>query len=308
MRPIAFSINFDSFNHNFGFPKNFKDPTFFKIFDRFLAYSSKYNFKYSIYVIGRDLENPEICARVRQWARDGHEIGNHSYSHIQNLGVQDYGKIEYEILKSHELICICSGREPRGFICPAWATSKKVFKVLVENKYLYDLSVFPSLLLYPAVAKNALNHLRQPREALNILRRGYLYPLTAPLTPYFSDENGNKTSFDNQRKIIEMPLPTLSRFRGSIWHIIWFIFSRSFCERQLARYLASYDYFYYLMHPADLANENDIGKRKSTMQRMNVSLSKKRLYMDMVFEQIIESGRPIVTLNKLALSFLRESS
>lgn len=308
MRPIAFSINFDSFNHNFGFPKNFKDPTFFKIFDRFLAYSSKYNFKYSIYVIGKDLENPEINARVREWARQGHETANHSYSHIQNLGVQDFHKIEYEILKSHELIYDCSGREPRGFICPAWAVSKKVFKVLVDNKYLYDTSIFPSFLLYPAVVKNALNHLRRPKEAINILARNYSYPLISPISPYFIDENGQKASFDNQRKIIEMPLPTLSRFRGSIWHIIWFIFSRRFCKRELAKYLASYDYFYYLMHPADLANENDIKKRKSTMLRMNVSLAKKRLYMDMVFEQIIKSGRPIVTLNKLALSFLRDSS
>ena len=59
--PIAIDINFDSLNENLGFPKGFKDPSFFKVFDRFLELSNKYNFKYSLYFIGKDLENPEIA-------------------------------------------------------------------------------------------------------------------------------------------------------------------------------------------------------------------------------------------------------
>ena len=41
----------------------------------------------------------------------GHEIGNHSYHHFQNLGSLPRRTIEYEILKSHELItAACGGK------------------------------------------------------------------------------------------------------------------------------------------------------------------------------------------------------
>ena len=77
--PIAIDINFDSLNENLGFPSAFKDPSFFEVFDNFLYFSDKYNFKYSIYIIGKDLENPELKARVKDWSQAGHEIGNHIY-------------------------------------------------------------------------------------------------------------------------------------------------------------------------------------------------------------------------------------
>lgn len=306
-KPLAFSINFDSFNYNFDFPKNYKDQTFLSIFDRFLNFSTRFKFKYSIYIIGRDLENPEITARVKEWSQAGHEIGNHSYSHIQNLGAHSYSKIEYEILKSHEIILKCTSKEPRGFIAPGWAASKKIAKILIKNNYLYDTSIFPSLLLYPGIVKNAINHFSRPKEIMNIIRReDYLYPLLKPLHPYFADENYSMTTINNKKKLVVLPLPTLSRIRGSMWHTLWFIFGEQYCKKELKKYLDNYEYFYYLMHPADLADHRDIGGRKTTMERMNVDLREKMGYMQTVFGLIANSKRPIVTLEELALNFLKE--
>lgn len=308
-KPLAFNINFDSFNYNFGSPPNYKDQSFFRVIDRFFDFSSRYNFKYSIYIIGRDLENPEIAARVKQWSLNGHEIGNHSYSHLQNLGTHSYSKVEYEILKSHELIVKCTSKEPRGFIAPAWATSKKIARVLIKNNYLYDTSIFPSFLIYPGIIKNAINHFSRPKEIMNIIRReDYLYPLTKPLHPYFADENYNVTTEVNEKKLVVLPLPTLSRIRGSMWHTLWFIFGEQYCKKELKKYLDNYEYFYYLMHPADLADQQDIDSRKTTMERINVSLREKMGYMQTVFSLITNSKRPVVTLEELALNFLKEKN
>lgn len=160
--PIAIDINFDSLNENLGFPKGFRDPSFFEVFDNFLLFSNKYNFKYSIYIIGKDLENPEISARVKDWHQAGHEIGNHSYTHHLNLGGLKKEQLRNEILRCHEAILNCTGEEPKGMICPAWATSAKVVDILIENHYLYDSSVFPSFIIYPSFIKNAFNHLSRP--------------------------------------------------------------------------------------------------------------------------------------------------
>ena len=99
-----------------GFPKKFNDPSYFKGFDRVIKIINKYNIKISIYVIGKDLENKEIFARVRDWSSAGHEIGNHSWSHYHNLGsleineisVKDYERVVHVTNKTTNLDCIIS--------------------------------------------------------------------------------------------------------------------------------------------------------------------------------------------------------
>ncbi|MBO05786.1 MAG: hypothetical protein CMI58_01880, partial [Parcubacteria group bacterium] len=95
--PIAFNINFDSLAENYGFPKDFSDPSFLGVCDRIMNLAQRYDVKLSLYVIGRDLENPEAFARVRELAQEGHEVGNHSWSHPLNLGALTSESIDEEI-------------------------------------------------------------------------------------------------------------------------------------------------------------------------------------------------------------------
>ena len=155
--PIAININFDSLNQAYGFPEGFRDPSFFEGMDRFLEIANHYQAPLSIFVIGRDLQNPEIYARVRDWSNAGHEIGNHSWAHPVNLGRLAPEKIHDEVFRTHELITNCTGKEPTGFIAPAWSTSKTLVNTLIDLGYLYDTSLFPSMILYPAIIMNALH-------------------------------------------------------------------------------------------------------------------------------------------------------
>lgn len=302
--PIAININFDSLNENLGFPKNYRDPSFFEIFDRFLEFSNEYNFKYSIYIIGKDLENPEINARVKEWSQAGHEIGNHSYSHRLNIGALSEQALHDEILKSHDLISNCTGIEPKGFICPGWATSKKVVSELIKLNYLYDTSLFPSYLMIPAVLKNALNHIKRPDKFLEIIsRKDILYAFTKPLTPFFADENFSKTTVENPNKLTILPLPALNRSLA-LWHTLFFIFGEAKTKNKISKFLENYENFYYLLHPADLIDTKDLEKnRLYTIERINISLSEKKKVMREAFELFKQSERPIVTMQELALNF-----
>jgi peptidoglycan/xylan/chitin deacetylase (PgdA/CDA1 family) len=306
--PIAININFDSLNENLGFPQGFRDPSYFEVFDSFMEFSTKYNFKYSIYMIGRDLENPEISARVRDWSQMGHEIGNHSYTHHLNIGGLKKEKLEHEIMKSHELIGKTTGKAPRGFICPGWSTSKKVIEILIENNYLYDTSLFPSLIMYPSVLKNAFNHIGHKKKFKEIVsRRDYLFPLYKPLTPFYADKNFKTVNASAKEKILIMPLPTISRFSFSMWHTLIFIFGVEKSKKRLSNYLNHYKYFYYLMHPADLMDIAVVKDTKHTIERMEVSYDVKANYVTEAFELIKQSKRPIVTMEQLALNFIAES-
>ncbi len=273
-----------------------------------MLFSEKYNFKYSIYIIGRDLENPEIAARVKDWHQMGHEIGNHSYSHHMSVGGLKPKELEYEIMKAHELIDTTTGQVPRGFICPGWSTSKKVVEILINNKYLYDASLFPSFIMYPSILKNAFNHLGRPDKLKEILsRRDYLFPLYKPLTPFFADKNFNAVPATSKENILVMPLPTLSRMSFAMWHTLIFVFGIEKSKKRLQNYLDKYPYFYYLMHPADLMGSDSVKDAKHTIERMEVDYKTKEAYATEAFELIKQSKRPIVTMEQLALHFIEES-
>lgn len=307
--PISININFDSLNENLGFPINYKDPSFYKGFDRFLNFSEKYNFKYSIYIIGKDLENEYLRCKVNEWSLMGHEIGNHSYTHKMNIGALNKNEIEFEILKAHELILNATGKEPKGFICPGWSTSNNIINTLIDNNYLYDTSIFPSPLIYPAVIKNALNHLKRKDKLIEIInRKDYLFPLTKPNEPFFSSRNYVRTNFENS-KIVVHPLPTLNKFTTSFWHTILFVFNKEKGLKNLEKYLKNYKYYYHLMHPADLLDTKDIDIDKAhSIERMNVGLDDKLAVFESVFERINDSKRKIITMEDLTLNYIENNA
>lgn len=307
---IAININFDSLSEAFNFPKGFRDPSYFEAFDRIAGLANHYNIKFSIYVIGKDLENPEVYTRVRDWSNSGHEIGNHTWSHPMNLGALRKEEVRHEIIRAHELITKCTGREPKGFISPAWSTSSNVASTLIELKYTYDTSIFPSIMLFPIVLKMAFNHLSNQHKIKTILnRRDWLYPFTKPITPYIADANYKYMSDKNRESILVLPLPTLSRFTFPYWHTIGFLFGWDYAERQLKKNIIKNNYFYYLMHPADFVGHEDIQSNCiHSLERMNVGVSKKINAINKIFD-IIGSYSPVfLTVEQIANKIVEDKN
>jgi peptidoglycan-N-acetylglucosamine deacetylase len=301
--PIAININFDSLNQAYAFPIGFRDPSFFEGMDRFLNIANRFQAPLSIFVIGRDLENPEIYARVREWSSAGHEIGNHSWSHPVNLGRLSPEMIRDEITRTHDLISHCTGKEPTGFIAPAWSTSKALVNTLIDLNYLYDTSVFPSFLLYPAMIANAFHFLGQPTEVQNILSRAdWSGPILRPTQPFLAGRDFQVLeSEEREESILILPLPTTHRFMPCIWHSVGFMLGWNLIQKQLKKLLNDHRGFYYLLHPADfLGPEDQDKKHKHSLYRMSIPLHRKMNYLEKIFTQLTESGRPIVTMQDLA--------
>ena len=63
-----------------------------------------------------------------------------------------------EVDRCHEAITNLTGIEPTGFVAPVWNSSDRLLEYLIERRYTYDNSVFPSLFLYPMIAKIFWNH------------------------------------------------------------------------------------------------------------------------------------------------------
>tara|TARA_Y100000589_G_scaffold304646_1_gene317962 strand:- start:1098 stop:2099 length:1002 start_codon:yes stop_codon:yes gene_type:complete len=304
--PLAFNINFDSFNEALGYPSNFRDPSFFEVFDRVEDLANRYEMPLSIYVIGRDLENPEVADRVRDWASAGHEIGNHSWSHHMNLGALPAEKIRDEVLRAHELISSVTGEEPSGFIAPAWSTSQSLLSILIENGYHYDTSLFPSLTIYPIVARIALNHLKKPSRFFRVLsRRDWSFSLTRPNQPFWSSASYKPTRLDKSG-IMVLPLPCRSLFEFPFWHTLNFIFGTGSTEKKLKKHLGAKG-FYYLTHPADFCDTSDFSdlNDETCLERVNVPIKEKMVLLERVFELLENTGRPFSTMKNLAAELKR---
>ncbi|MGN7612965.1 polysaccharide deacetylase family protein [Magnetococcales bacterium HHB-1] len=300
--PIAISLNFDSLNEAFGFPKGYRDPSFFEGFDRLADIASRYQIPLSIYIIGRDLENPENAARVRAWSEAGHEIGNHTWSHHFNLASLSKQEQIDEVRRCHDKISHCIGQEPKGFIAPAWSSSKQVIEELIRLGYIYDTSPFPSILLYPMVAKIFLNHLNQPLKAVRLLfRRDWLDPLIRPTTPYFINHKMKPSKQVLDNGLLVMPLPTQSRFHPCIWHTLGFISNWRRIEQALETLIDTHPGLYYLIHPADFLAQEDVDTTYThSLARMATPLQEKLARLETIFSLLAASQRPKTTMRKLA--------
>lgn len=304
----CFNIHFDSLaSSGLTSSGNFPDPSFFNIADRFFELSTRYGFKYTISIIGRDLENPETARRVKAWSDAGHEIANHSYNHRENLGCLDYNELEMEVMKSHEIIAKVCGKEPKGFVAPGWATSTNLVTLLLKHDYLYDTSVFPSYFMWLLLARIYWNCKNSDRKNTLLQRSDWTANLFAGRKPYFSD--GKSLVKKETGGLLIIPLPATPILRIPCWHSMAFLLPKIVFNSVLASCL-SQKYFYYVLHPADMLDKNDIPVNAGNTEyiyRLDVPLAEKTRMFNKSIEQILGHSSSIATLEQIAKEIIKES-
>ena len=301
MKYAAININFDSLGEIYGFPAGYHDPSFFEVADRFFAIADKYAFKYSIYVVGKDLEKAENRQAVKRWHERGHEIGSHSWSHRGDLGALAPEVIGHEVGRAHELISETIGEPVKGFIAPGWSTSRRLLETLLDLGYEYDTSSFPSWIMYPALAKLTINFIRDRRLTRVWNRKDFALWLCGPRHPYLTSGGMfGRGRANGKRSLVVLPMPT-NRLRVACWHTMGFMIGWDYQRALLRDCLKSVDAFYYLAHPADLLGVQDLDtSRVARFERMGTSLDEKIARFDACIRQILDSGRTIVPLSEIA--------
>lgn len=302
------NINFDSLGWALGLSgPAFRDPTFFGIADRFFALSEKYRFKYTIFIIGKDLENPEVASRVRDWHQQGHEIANHSYTHHANLGSLPLEAIRTEVRKSHDLIGKTCSSEPVGFLAPAWSTSRNLDGVLIENNYLYDTSLFPSYFMWLAVAKLWWNFRNDSRQKIMIQRQDWWDNVFGNTRPFRVKTRGDRSP---NSRLVMVPLPVVPFMRVPCWHTLSFVVPQGIFDWLLAQSLKQRD-FYYVMHPADLLDTQDVDSVQpggnSCFERMELCRAEKLSKIERSLALIHQKSERLVPLRVMVEEMLLES-
>jgi len=313
MKKVALNVNFDSLYFPLSIDrKRNLDPTFFKVADRFFRMSEKYDFKFSIYVIGRDLENEKVADQVKKWHEAGHEIGNHSWTHHGNLGATEPQKQKDEIMKTHERITQVIGEEPKGYISPTWSMSPTSIQTLLDLGYIYDTSAFPSPIMLAAIAKLKFNSRTDQKFDANFMSRNDKRVLLyGTRKPYLI--RPEKLHKPNSEGLLMLPVPTVTPLRLPVWHTMAFMWPLKFHLWALKQVMKK-DGFYFIMHPADIANyEEDFDPEivkeykdeLAVFERMSDSLEKKMYLFESVIKTMSANAK-LTTVREVAEDILKE--
>lgn len=296
------SLHLDSLGEAFGYPEGFRDPAYHQVLDRFQALCDRHGIRGSVFVIGKDLQDEANRARLRWLAAQGHEIANHSWSHYINLGALPDEEIRFEVRSSHLRIADCVGREPKGFVAPAWSYSDALMRVLISCRYEYDSSLFPTPLLYGFLFKNALNHLNQPAKLRRVLdRKDWLEGVGGRRDPFLVKHGSNE--------LVMLPMPVTPGPLGvAVWQTTGFVFGWRKHFQLMEQSLEARSHFNYVIHPADLLGEEDVPKGYThSLERLSGSWQEKMDRMSECLALLVRGARRTVTLREMAAAVRHET-
>lgn len=93
----------------------------------------KYNAKATFFCIGKQIEkHPDIFRRIHA---EGHQIGNHSYSHSNSFGFFSSEKVKEELQKTDLLIQEITGEKNYYFRPPFGVTNPHITKAIKQTKH-----------------------------------------------------------------------------------------------------------------------------------------------------------------------------
>lgn len=171
----------------------------------------------TFFVVGKDAELEKNHGALRSITEAGHEIANHSYMHEPWLHLYTDEELLSDFDQSESAIYQATGVQPRGFRGPGFSTSASVRELLIQRGYVYDASLFPTVIGALARTYFFMTSKLPPEEKQ---RRAKLYGSLrdglSPLVPY-----------QIQPGLLELPVTTMPLFRTPI-HLSYLLFLAQF--------------------------------------------------------------------------------
>lgn len=171
-------------------------------FSRFLQ---PYGIKATLFMVGNDFLHAKNHACIKAAAEEGHEIANHTMSHVQGFRFLSLEEKEAEIAGMEKVCEQVIGKRPVGFRAPGWNISDDTLPILKKRGYLYDSSVFPTSLM--PLMKLLHWYSMRSRSGGDRTTMGLFKYMMAPTVPY----NTNYESFAKKGKeaLVEFPVTVL---------------------------------------------------------------------------------------------------
>jgi hypothetical protein len=187
MKLAAVSIDLDEIHHYFAIhglaaPGQAAHAVYDRAVPRASDWAVALGVPLTFFVVGRDLERPENAETAGALVGRGHELANHSLSHLYDLTRRDRREMEREVAGGIQALVRATGTRPSGFRAPGYLVNDELVQVLTSLGVGYDSSVFPSPAYYAAKAAKLLAMRVRGRSSHSV--RGSAKVLLAPCRPY----------------------------------------------------------------------------------------------------------------------------
>ncbi|MGE0786880.1 MAG: polysaccharide deacetylase family protein [Sandaracinaceae bacterium] len=248
----------------------------------------------TFFAIGSDLDPINVPA-ARRLAEAGHEVANHSLSHLYDLTRRSRDEIAREIDGGARAIGRATGRRPVGFRAPGYTITDDVFDVLAEQGALYDSSVFPCPAYYAAKASAISAIGLRGRRSQSILDDPRV--LTAPADPY----RVGRPYWRRGRGLLELPIAVSPGLR--LPYIGTFVVAGGEAgARALTRATIGRRFVNLELHGIDLADahDDDLGFLAPHQPDLRVDGATKERGLRTAIRMLRDAGYRFVTLAEAA--------
>lgn len=177
-------------------------PDFEVGLENFCRFLEPYGIQSTLFMVGQDFKPSRNHGIIRNIVSQGHEIANHTYTHPQGFRLLTIAQQEAEIAKMEKACQELTGQRPIGFRSPGWNISDDTLKILKKRRYLYDSSVFPTIL--SPVLKLLHWYNMQGASTTDRTTLGHWRYMTAPTRPFHTSEQTLSKPGDGG--IIEFPI------------------------------------------------------------------------------------------------------
>ena len=165
---IGWNYHFRSFNAKTKVKKNYVAITFDdgpnpEYTPMVLDLLAKYNCKATFFCIAKHIEaNPELFQRI---IKNGHTIGNHTYSHSNSYGLLSTSKVKADLRRANQVIKDKTGLEPLLFRPAFGVTNPRIKKAIRTigmqsigwNKRSFDTTNLDEKRILARITKNLKN-------------------------------------------------------------------------------------------------------------------------------------------------------
>ncbi len=186
MKLACVSVDLDEVHHYFALHGLAAGEQAHLVYDsavpRSLDWARSLDVPLTFFAVGCDLERVENAAALRDAAKLGHELGNHTWSHQYDLTRRPRAEIEREVTAGADAIERATGERPSGFRAPGYTMTDELFDVLSAAGVSYDSSVFPCPPYYAAKGVLMLASRFGGRKSSAIVAAPHV--LRAPRRPY----------------------------------------------------------------------------------------------------------------------------
>jgi peptidoglycan/xylan/chitin deacetylase (PgdA/CDA1 family) len=302
-KKVAFiSLNLDSIGYATNSYPLKNDPAFTIAIPRIEKILDKYDIKMSVFVIGKDLKEDSNVEVLQKLIHNGHEIGNHTFSHFQNFSFLDKQTQSYEIEETHRLIYDKLNYDSKGFIAPGWNSNNFTIKKLADLNYFYDHSLAPTPLMFLAMIKMLFNNILGYLSGKNLSKTYKLKDLFKRkdyLRMFFGRENPYpvRDSYIKNKNIKLWVIPLPTKYKLSYWLTLEYVFPKFLADFIFNLVSKKSNQFYLLIHPADFLDNNDLKDipQNPNLERMEVLVEEKIKIFENRLKQLIEDGFEVKT-------------